>query len=324
MKRALVISGGGALGAFAGGLTKKLYDNGIRWNSHYGTSTGALLNTLIAVEDFDELKHIYTNVSNKDIFNKPPFSQKGRLNIFRVFYRLLSGKTSIGEAKNLHKLIKRTFTEEDFAKTIKNDKILCACVTNYTLGGVKYAYNYEEAYEDFVNYVYASASVPVAMNLVEIEGFQYLDGGVMEHVPLQQAINDGADEVDVIVLRPDYSEMLNPYEYMWKPKNSIDVILRTLELMLREISLADIIIGKLKAKNKTVKINIFYTPYRLSGNSLVFDNELMNKWWDMGYDTELNFETTKVRVPGKTIREKWVSVKTNQNVTSVSLASVRK
>lgn len=284
MKRSLVISGGGSKGAFAGGLIQKLYENGYRWDNFYGSSTGALLNTLTPVYDFETLKKVYTNINNKDIFNKPPFSQKGKINYFRALWRTVTGKKSIGEANNLLKLIKKTYTVNTHHEILSNNKTVCICVTDYTNGKIEYVYNSNHLYENFVLYTLASASVPIATNLVKINGNEYLDGAVMEHVPLQKAIDDGADEIDVVVLRPNYSEV----ESFWKSKNIFNVILRSVQLMMKEISESDVIIGKLKnTLNNNVKINIFYVPQDLEGNSLVFDPTIMKKWWDSGYNSEI-------------------------------------
>lgn len=283
-KRALVISGGGAKGAFAGGLAHKLYEKGHRWDNYYGTSTGALLNTLIPLSDFDNLKDIYTNVNNKNIFDKPPFTQRGKLNIFRAIWRVIRGKTSIGSARNLRKLIASTYTKNKHDIILQNNKSVCACVTNYTKGEVEHIYNNEFNYETFVDFVFASASVPIAMDLVKINDYEYLDGGVMEHVPLQQAITDGVDEVDVILLKPNYDE----FNMYWKSNNIIGVALHSMKLMMKEIGQGDLIISKLQNKlGKNVVINLYYIPNDLTGNSLVFDPETMKIWWDTGYRVDI-------------------------------------
>ena len=304
-KRALVISGGGAKGSFAGGLAQKLYEKGHRWNNYYGTSTGALLNTLIPLSDFDGLKNIYTNVYNKDIFDKPPFNQRGKLNVFRAIWRAVNGRTSIGRARNLRKLIKSTYTERKHDEIIISGKKVCACVTNYTKGRVEYAYNTQHDYETFVDYVFASASVPIAMDLVEINHNEYLDGGVMEHVPLQQAIKDDVDEVDVIVLRPNYDEIA----FHWESKNAVNVVLRTMQLMMKEISEADLIIGKLESGlKKDVLINLYYVPYDLVGNSLIFDPETMKYWWDSGYRVDVPEYKDDEVISGMRLKEYRITV----------------
>ncbi|MFW6246768.1 MAG: patatin-like phospholipase family protein [bacterium] len=300
-KRALVISGGGSKGAFAGGLAQKLYERGHRWNNFYGTSTGALLNILIPLNDFKLLKNIYTNINNKNIFDNSPFNQKGKLNIFRAIWRAVRGKTSIGTARNLRKLIKNTYTQKKHNEIINAGKIVCACTTNFSKGCVEYGYNTKEDYNTFVDYTFASASVPIAMDLVNIYGDEYMDGGVMEHVPLQQAIRDGVDEIDVIVLRPNYDE-LSTY---WESNNIVSVAMRSMQLMMKEISEADLIIGKLKNElNKDIIINLYYVPHELTGNSLVFDPDIMKYWWDSGYRVDVpEYSDEKLKSSGIKLKE---------------------
>ena len=39
-------------------------------------------------------------------------------------------------------------------------------------------------------------------------------------------------------------------------------------------------ISKLRAQNKKVIINRFFTPTQLTENSLIFNREKMTKWWE--------------------------------------------
>ena len=63
----LVISGGGSKGAFAVGVVEVLREYGYSFDMIAGTSTGALIAPLVAIDDIDTLVKLYTNVSNKDI-----------------------------------------------------------------------------------------------------------------------------------------------------------------------------------------------------------------------------------------------------------------
>ena len=279
IKRALVISGGGAKGAFAGGEIEALYEKGKRWNNFYGTSTGSLLITLASIEEIQRLKESYTNVSNSDVFSIDPFTKNGKINVFNAVWRLLRKKNSLGETRNLEKHIRKMFTESDFKKSLEMEKTLCSCSTDFTSGKPVFVYNsYGTDYNTYLKFTMSSVGVPVFMEPVERNGHFYLDGGVMEHVPLQRAIEDGCDEIDCLVLRPEKFEDDN-----WKPSGVFSVLTRTLDLMLREISFDDIVIGKL-VPTKKVTINILYTPYNLTSESLMFNKEQMKKWWKEGYE----------------------------------------
>ena len=75
--RALVISGGGSKGAFAGGVAQYLMEGlGKDYDMFVGTSTGSLLVSHLALNDIGKLYDIFTNVQQHDIFSVSPFGQR--------------------------------------------------------------------------------------------------------------------------------------------------------------------------------------------------------------------------------------------------------
>ena len=54
--------------------------------------------------------------------------------------------------------------------------------------------------------------------------------------------------------------------------------------LLDQVEKHDITIGKLAAKNKNVNLNLYYTPTKLTENSLIFNKSLMESWWEQGYN----------------------------------------
>ena len=68
MKKALVISGGGSKGAFAGGVAQYLMkEERKEYDLFLGTSTGSLMVSHLALGKLDALKKLYTNVDQKSI-----------------------------------------------------------------------------------------------------------------------------------------------------------------------------------------------------------------------------------------------------------------
>jgi len=53
--------------------------------------------------------------------------------------------------------------------------------------------------------------------------------------------------------------------------------------MLNQISVDDITIGQLEAKQRNVDIQFYYTPRVLSEQVFIFDPEQMTEWWEEGY-----------------------------------------
>ena len=62
----------------------------------------------------------------------------------------------------------------------------------------------------------------------------------------------------------------------------------------------DIKIGQLRAnqKDEVVNLNFYYTPRKLTNNPLVFNAELMNKWWKEGYEWAENKNCLSFRLVG--------------------------
>src|SRR5689334_11996138 len=107
--RALVISGGGSKGAFAGGVAQYLLQNKrIHYDLFVGTSTGSLLIPHLALGNINKLHEIYTNVGMEQIFDINPFiiKRKGRaeyvtINHFNVIWQFIRGRRTFGESRKL-------------------------------------------------------------------------------------------------------------------------------------------------------------------------------------------------------------------------------
>ena len=120
--RALVISGGGSKGAFAGGVAQYLLEiEKNKYDIFIGTSTGSLLIPHLALGNIDKIHRIYTNVDMKKIFNVNPFIVKKKngkdivtINHFNVIWQFIKGKRTFGESKRLLKYIKRNFSISDY------------------------------------------------------------------------------------------------------------------------------------------------------------------------------------------------------------------
>src|SRR5690606_15336086 len=139
--RALVISGGGSKGAFAGGVAQYLIENKkLHYDLFLGTSTGSLLVSHLALNQVDKIKEIYTNVNQQAIFNVCTFMIKRKngmetikINHFNVLKNLLRGSKTFGESQNLRKLIKKTISQEEFAELKLSQKDVVITVSNLSL-----------------------------------------------------------------------------------------------------------------------------------------------------------------------------------------------
>jgi len=309
MKKALVLSGGGAKGSWSGGIIEYLVkEQKKEWDLVIGTSTGSLLAPLASIGEVDRLKIAYTTVSNKSIFNISPFNKKGKVRLFNALWRVINKKSSLGQANNLKKKIKEIITEEDFNRIQKEGKESIAVVSNMTKFQSEYKSTKTETYDSFCEWMLCSSSVPLLFEVQNNDGCQYLDGGVLNSIPIQEAINLGATEIDVIILSAEVKTDYDDMENMW------EVVMRTIDFMNKEINKDDIIIGQLAGKEMEVKLNIYRTPVALTKNSIIFNKEQMLQWWAMGYEfarshfevKEVNLKKTKTKTEYKikSIKEK--------------------
>lgn len=285
--RALVISGGGSKGAFAGGVAEYLIkEENKKYDIFIGTSTGSLLISHLALGKITELKTLYTNVNQKSIFSNSPFvikKVKGEkvvtINHLNVLWNLFRKKKTFGESHNLLRLIRRNLLKTDFQSLKDSDKEVVVTVSNLTNSELEYKSINDYDYDDFCHWIWASCNYIPFMSLYEKNNCQYADGGFGSLVPIREAINRGAKEVDVIVLDTEFTQINN-----LPSRNPFSLLTNLFEFVLENVKKHNLTIGKLSAKNNDVKLNMYYTPTILTTNSLIFDKKEMTKWWAEGYD----------------------------------------
>ena len=285
--KALVISGGGSKGAFAGGLAEYLITVQKReYKIFIGSSTGSLLVPLLAIGKLGKLKTVFTSVTQEDIFNNCPFIikkvngvYKTSINHWGILKMFFKKKKTFGESENLRKLISYAITEADFEEIQNLQHEVIVAVSNLTTMAVEYKDSKECTYNDFCEWIWASTSLVPFMSLIEKNGFEYADGGMGDVVPIYHAIQKGATDIDVIVLKTT-GNLKNRYPV----RNAFDLTTRVFDFMLKQIGKDDITIGRLEGLNKNVKLNFYHPPEDLTSNSLIFDPEQMKKWWDYGFE----------------------------------------
>jgi len=285
--RALVISGGGSKGAFAGGVAQYLIENKqLNYDLFIGTSTGSLLVSHLALKKVKEIKEIYTNVTQDSIFNVCPFNIKRKkgietisINHFNVLRNLWRGSKTFGESYNLKKLIREHVTKEGFndLKSLKADVVVT--VSNLSLNQVEYKSVKDFDYEEFIEWVWISCNYTPFMSLVKKDGCEYADGGLGSMVPIEEAIKRGATVVDAIILQTEVTQFNR-----MPSLNAFSLLTNMFSYMLDRIEFQNIRIGKFVANNQDAIINFYYTPTVLTTNALVFNKEKMTQWWQSGFD----------------------------------------
>ncbi len=287
MKKALVISGGGSKGAFAGGVAEYLIkEKKNTYDIFLGTSTGSLMVSHLALGKIDALKNIYTEVNQRSIFNRNPFRilNKNGVTIVNIRHsatilNFLKGSKTFGESKNLRKLISKNITRDIYEAILKEKKEVIVTVSNFTANQIEYKSIQQNSYEDFCDWIWGSCNYIPFMSLLEKNGHQYGDGGFGCLIPIREAIERGAKVIDAIILETETTQINR-----MPAKNPFSLLFTIQEFMMEHVEKHNITIGKLSAKQNDVELNLYYTPTVLTTNSLVFDAKKMSKWWASGYE----------------------------------------
>lgn len=241
-KTAIVISGGGSKGAFAVGVLKAIFrhDPQMQFDILVGTSTGALIAPLATSKDIGLLEQLYTTVTTDNV-----------ITTHNVGNRFLTADSIFG-VEPLARLLQQYYTDSFFQTLAASPAtVLLATTCLQTEEAVYFAskplslpsehrvISLSQA-DHFRRAVLASACQPVFMTPIEvIPGAQpvrqYVDGGVREYAGIQLAIEQGADEIFVILLSAPGQ---TPVE---KRYTSVpDILMRTIEIFTTDVGENDI------------------------------------------------------------------------------------
>lgn len=219
---AIVLSGGGAKGAFQVGVLDELITNrGVRVDIAVGTSTGSIQALAVAQDDIPKLLDLWLGITkNSDIYVKKPLGVVGGI----------IGADSIYDAKGLRKLLKLNAND---AKLQSTGKKLRLGVVNLGTGEFR---SIDERVPGIHNWVYASCAMPVFFDpLKTSDGAQWVDGGVRDVTPLGTALE--LNPRGVIVVRAGAKAVpATPRSY----DNLIEIGLRAVDILQKEVSANDL------------------------------------------------------------------------------------
>lgn len=279
-KIGLAASGGGSIGAYGAGILKRKFEQGVYYDVLSGNSTGALMIQMYASKNMERLESAYTTSNNCHIMSIPPFKDNGKMDTFNVIRALYKTKfKQIGVSDKLKELIIDSLPKEDFEKVRFNGPDVSVAVTNLTYRCKEYKSIKECGYDTYIDYVFASANNYPFMNLVENQEVIMADGGYVEHIPVMYPIQKGIKDIDVIIHRPrTYAKKRH------ENKNIADSLLNIFMASAQETSINDMNAALFMSYKKGVTLNLYYTPYMLTENSLIFDPVEMSRWFEMGYN----------------------------------------
>jgi NTE family protein len=184
---AFVLGGGGVLGAVEVGMLRALFERGVVPDLVLGTSVGALNGALVAqdptVEVVPRMLELWRGASEsgREVYGDKPL---------RTVRRAVSTGTHIYSAKPLTQRLREELGDVTFEELPVRFQVVAASIERaaehwFTTGPV-------------VDAVVASAAVPGLLPPAKVGDEHYLDGGIVNSIPLGRAVQLGATRVFVL------------------------------------------------------------------------------------------------------------------------------
>ncbi len=189
MTRALILAGGGSRGAFQIGVWKYLTERNWSPDIICGTSVGAINATGIGSGlDVSTLIRLWTTYNRRKMYQP-------RLIPFLSY--LLSGRAlkPLLDTRPMQTMIS---DHVDFNYLKHNRTKVVISTVNVLTSRPCFFDNSEIRME----HIMASSAMPILFPWQYIDGVPHWDGGVMANVPLQAALDYGADEIIIVLLSP--------------------------------------------------------------------------------------------------------------------------
>jgi NTE family protein len=277
--RALVLSGGGSHGAYQCSVIKYLVnDLGLQYDCICGISVGALNASYMSLYPqgqekvaYAGLEKLWLGLSTSSVRkNWFPFGPGNALWLDSMY--------------NSQPLIDLVHADVDLNKIRANGRKVAVGATNVS----KAEYRIFTQDDDcFVDGVLASSSFPMGLCPTVIDGDKYSDGGLKHIIPMQEAINFGATDLDVIACGPRNTTSA------FDDVDTITYGLRCLDLMCDQIELCDMKIPDLynqivkaggATDKKLLNIKMVRPTADLTPSSLDFNHSDIVNMMNQGYE----------------------------------------
>ena len=223
MKTAVVLSGGGAKGSYQLGVWKALRELHIKYDIVTGTSIGALNGVLMCENSYFKAKRIWRRLNLEYLFNELPKSNK-EIDILKLF----GGNFIKNGGMDIKKI--ETILEDNVNKRkFYNSKIDYGLITyNFTTKKPLILSKEKIPKDKLIDYLMASATCYPAFKMKDIDGDKYIDGGYYDNLPVELAIELGAEFLIIVDLgAPGFKKKINNKidSIVIKPKNNISFFL---------------------------------------------------------------------------------------------------
>jgi NTE family protein len=245
-RTALVLQGGGALGAYELGAARRLYeDQAFAPDVIAGVSIGAITAVLLArpapgMKPLEALEAFWQKITVPGLFLPPPFrpyaSVLGNPNFFvpRLDYYALPAWTNIYDTEPLRRTLSQLVDLKSLADPDAAPGLLVSA-TDVEAGEIGYFYSQDKGLS--LDHIVASGSLPPSFPMTVIGDKFYWDGGLFDNTPLGAVLDRlggaaGADRtIYVVNLFPNEAPV---------PRNMQEVTARTQNLQFANKTSEDV------------------------------------------------------------------------------------
>lgn len=206
MKRAIVLAGGGSLGAFEIGVWKYLREQGIDYQIVTGTSIGAINAGFMAENNYEKAVKLWSNLSidkvihdgfnlTTDFFSNIDKAKRAEIATFAKSYFSHGG----ADVTPLYHLTEEAIDPE----VLKKSPIKCGIVTCvYPRMVEKDVILNKQPVQDILPWLLCSSACYPIFPPYRFKKKKFADGGYKNNLPIDLALAMGAEEVIAISLDP--------------------------------------------------------------------------------------------------------------------------
>lgn len=183
-RTAFVLSGGGNLGALQVGMVRALFERRIAPDLILGCSVGALNGSAIAADPSlvmaGRLQEMWRGLADEGVMPAGMFPA----------VQLARKGVAIHDNANLRRVIESVLPGSTFEDLV----VPFQCVATALVEGSETWFEHGP----LVDPIIASSAIPAVYPPVEIDGVKYLDGAIVNDVPVSRAVSLGCDRIFVL------------------------------------------------------------------------------------------------------------------------------
>lgn len=288
---ALVLSGGGAKGAFQVGALDVFYEYGYEFDVLSGISVGALNGAMIATRQFTELQKLWKTIEKEDILRSRSLGE-----VIRQFVLYKIGIADPPRGLNNLAPLKGLLSNYLFARQVRIPFHFGFVILengNYVNATIRREGHRID--EDDILRILASSAIPFQFDPVDFYDQTLVDGGIRHISPIAQVLPYHPDEIVIIPTKP-----LDGRQEEAEVKDILQIGKRSIDVMLDEIFIEDIqrfvqinrLVGQARRQGITLKkpdnspykyINAtIVAPDQILGDSLDFGEEILQERYNRG------------------------------------------